>query len=210
MLVICRSFNYREAILLQKHVKSLTFFSARFRVEFEKLEQVSIFEIFLEVTHIRCCLLFRRLDYGQVDSFFVHLTPIYKLFNTAHSDKTVHNDVSLLSYSEYSIYGLVVVSWVPIGVHYHSSISSSEIESASSYFSGQQATEHVRVCIEIGAHLFTLRDFGISINSHPFHFFSFGVFAEISRFENAFHQVQIFLAHRKNQDSVTFFSQIGH
>lgn len=134
MLVICRSLNYWETILFKKHVKSFTLFSACFRVEFEKLEQIGIFEILFKVTHTRCSLLLRRLNYGQVDSLFVHLTPIYKLFNATHSDKSVDNDVSLLSYSKYSIYGLIVISWVPIRVHYHSSIGSCKIETTPSYF----------------------------------------------------------------------------
>ena len=113
MSYICWRLFYGEPVTLQKEFDSGTRFIAFLSVVFEEIEKVCIFEVLLKVL-LR--IFASPVDRGEVHSFLVDLSSVNFLFDCAHRDQTVNNDILFLTYSKDSVDGLIVIGWIPIGV----------------------------------------------------------------------------------------------
>ncbi len=122
MPVICWRFYVWEAISFQQHVKGVTCCCSW--IVLEQIEKIVVTEILVEVVLgaaavVYCC---------QGHRFLVNLTTVNFLLYGTYSQKSVNNHVSFLADSKYTIYGLVIVGWVPVRIKYYCSISPSKVQ----------------------------------------------------------------------------------
>lgn len=148
-----------------------------FIVKLEELKEITVVEILHEVS-----LLSFRIRFGsasslsclrsfyslEIDTPLKNLASIYLLLNTSYCDKTIDNYIPLLANSANTIHCLVVICGVPIWVHNNNSICSSQIQSATSDFSGQKAAEDRTILVELLANALSGSDFSVTINPQSF------------------------------------------
>ena len=172
MLDVRWSLLIRTAISTHDELECVASLLAPFSLEFEQLEQVIVLEVLLELGLGVCAVIYST----HCHAFLVNLSTVDFLFDCAHRYESVHYHVFLLSDTEHSVDRLVVVCRIPVRVDDDCPVCASQVETLATNFRSKQCTELSRVLVEVNAHLFTLYNLGISINSHEFNFLSVLVF----------------------------------
>ena len=133
MSYICRRLFVGKPVTFQKELDSWTSFSTFLCVVLEEIEQVLIFEVFLKVL-LR--VFASTVNRGEAHSFLVDLASVNFLFDCAHSDEAVNDDIFFLANSERTVDSLIIIGWIPVGVKDDSSISTCQVKSKTSNFGG--------------------------------------------------------------------------
>ena len=92
-------------------------------LEFESIcQELLVGEVLLSISILRIVF-----NGSMVNTTLEHLLSVDFLLHTIGTYESIHNDIFPLTYSVNSVNALIVISWIPIRVHYYRTIGSGQI-----------------------------------------------------------------------------------